>query len=126
MAVENGYLWIIAGNSIVRIDPQTDQMVGKPISVTVPEKAGLEAIVVGEETVWVSLVGWGDIDRPSKIDSVLRIDPRTGETVATIDVRRGPVSLAFTPGIVWAVNFGLGAEVSRIDTKTNQDRRCSL
>ena len=51
MAVGNGYLWVIAGNSIVRIDPQTDQVVGKPIPVTVPRTAILEAIVVGEDAV---------------------------------------------------------------------------
>jgi YVTN family beta-propeller protein len=121
MAVEGGYLWVIANDSIVRIDPQTNQVVGKPIPVTIPEEANLEAIVVSQYAVWVSMVGWGDIDRRNGIDSVLRIDPQTGEILATIQVRRGPMSLAYTPGIVWVVNFGLSARtVSRIDSKTNQ------
>jgi YVTN family beta-propeller protein len=121
MAVENGYLWVIAGGSIVQIDPQTNQVVGKPIPVTIPAEANLEAIAVSQDAVWVSMVGWGDIDRRNGIDSVLRIDPQTGETLATIQVRRGPMSLAYTPGTVWVVNFGLSARtVSRIDSKTNQ------
>ena len=48
MAVANESLWVIAGNSIVQIDPQTDKMLGKPIPVNVPKNAGLEAIMAGE------------------------------------------------------------------------------
>ena len=119
MAVENGLLWVIAGNSVVRINPRTNQLVGKPISVTVPERAGPDAIVVGEDRLWVSLVGWGEISARSDIDSVIRLDPQTGKTLATIKVRRGPVSMAYTPGFVWTVNWGAHL-VSRIDSKTNQ------
>lgn len=119
MAVGNGYLWVIAGKSIVRIDSQTDQVVGKPIPVRVPEHAILEAIVVGDDALWVSIVGGGNIGVPNDIDSVLRIDPETGETVATIKVRRGPVSLAYAAGLVWTVNWGAHL-VSRIDPETNQ------
>jgi len=119
MAIENGYLWVIAGDSIVQIDPETDRIVGKPIPVTVPKNARLEAIVAGEDALWVSIIGGGNIGVPNDIDSVLRIDPQTGETVANIKVRRAPVSLAYTPGIVWAVNWGAHL-VSRINPKTNQ------
>jgi YVTN family beta-propeller protein len=52
---------------------------------------------------------------------VSRLDPETGEVVATIKVSRGPMSLAVTPGTVWVVNFGgAGDSVTRIDAKTNQ------
>jgi YVTN family beta-propeller protein len=119
MAVENGLLWVIAGNSVVRINPRTNQLVGKPISVTVPERAGPDAIVVGEDSLWVSIIGWGEISARSDIDSVIRLDPQTGKTLATIKVRRGPVSMAYTPGFVWTVNWGAHL-VSRIDSKTNQ------
>lgn len=125
MTVEDGLLWVIAGDHVVRIDPQTIQVVGKPISVPVPVPVPYEAelltIAVGQDSVWVSIVGAGDSDRPNSIDSVLRIDPQTGETLATIQVPRGPMSLAYTPGFVWVVNFGLSHQtVSRIDARTNQ------
>ena len=119
MAVGNGYLWVIVGNSIVQIDPQTDQVIGKPIPVTVPRTAIMEAIVVGEDALWVSIVNGGNIGVPNDVDSVVRIDPQTGKTIARIKVRRGPVSLAYTPGFVWAANWGAHL-VSVIDTKTNQ------
>jgi hypothetical protein len=59
----------------------------------------MEAIVVGEDSIWVSIVNGGNIGVPNDIDSVVRIDPQTGETLATIKVRRGPASLAYTPGV---------------------------
>jgi YVTN family beta-propeller protein len=121
MAFGNGLLWVIAGRSVVRIDPQTDQVIGKPIPAPVPEEAELLAIAVDKDGLWVSIVGGGDIDRRSGIDSIVRIDPETGETLAAIPVPRGPMSMALTPGMLWVVNFGLSADtVSRIDTKTNQ------
>jgi virginiamycin B lyase len=119
MAVDDGILWVMAGNSIVRIDPERDKIVGKPIPVTVPERTKLEAIAVDQDAVWVSAIGGGNIGVPNDIDSVLRIDPETGETMARIKVRRGPVSLAVTPGFVWTVNWGAHL-VSKIDTKTDQ------
>jgi DNA-binding beta-propeller fold protein YncE len=119
MAVGDGTLWVIAGDSIVRIDPQTDQVVGKPIPVGVPRTAILEAIVVGEEALWVSMVNGGSVGVPNDVDSVLRIDPQTGETLARIKVRRAPASLAYTPGFVWVANWGAHL-VTKIDSKTNQ------
>jgi streptogramin lyase len=119
MALDDGILWAIAGNSIVQIDPRTDRVVGKPIPVTVPRTARLEAIVVGEDALWVSIINGGNIGVPNDIDSIVRIDPETGETVARIKVRRGPASLAYTPGVVWVANWGAHL-ISRIDTKTNQ------
>jgi YVTN family beta-propeller protein len=119
MALADGILWVMAGNSIVRIDPKTDKVVGKPIPVTVPERTRLEAIAVDQDAVWVSAIGGGNIGVPNDIDSVLRIDPQAGETVARIKVRRGPVSLAATSGFVWAVNWGAHL-ISKIDSKTNQ------
>ena len=119
MTVGDGFLWVIAVDTIVRIDPQTDQVIGEPIRIELPERASLEAIVVGEKSLWVSIVGWGNASAPSDIDSIVRIDPETGEPLATIKVQRGPVSLAYTPGFVWAVNWGANL-LSKIDTKANR------
>lgn len=119
MAVYDGILWVIAGNSLVRIDPQTDEVIGKPIPVTVPDRTRLEAIAVEQDAIWVSALGGGNIGVPNDVDSVLRVDPQTWETVARIRVRRGPVSLAVTPGFVWTVNWGAHL-VSKIDSSTNR------
>lgn len=103
----------------MQVNPQTNRIVGKPIPVNVPKNARLEAIVAAEDALWVSIIGGGNIGVPNEIDSVVRLDPQTGETVATVKVRRGPVSLAYTPGIVWVVNWGAHL-LTKIDSKTNQ------
>jgi hypothetical protein len=48
MAVGIGYVWVITGRSITRIDPHTYEVVGGPI----PVAAGAEAIAFGEGSLW--------------------------------------------------------------------------
>jgi len=117
MAVGDGYIWVIAGGSVVRIDPKSNQVVGKSI----PAAAQTEDIAFDGGALWVTTVGWGDLGAPNDSDAVSRINPQTGAIVAAIKVARGPMSLALTPENVWVVNFGLsGDTVTRIDPKTNQ------
>ena len=113
MTVGSGSLWVIAGENIVRIDPRTNQVIGKPIHVDLPERASLEAAVLEEASLWVSMVGG------SRTDSILRIDPQTGKLMATIEVRRSPMSMVSTPGKIWVANFDANA-VSAVDAMTDQ------
>jgi YVTN family beta-propeller protein len=116
MTAGDGLLWVISGSSIVQIDPKAGQVAGEPI------RTGIQAedIAFGEGALWVTIVGSGDLGVPNDTDAVSRIDPETGETLATIKVSRGPMSLAFTPEAVWVVNFGLSDTVIRVDPNTNQ------
>jgi YVTN family beta-propeller protein len=117
MTVGDGLLWVISGSSIVRIDPKTNQVVGDPIEPSIQ----FEDIAYGDGALWVTTVASGDLGAPSDIDAVSRIDPQSGDVVATIKVSRGPMSVAFTPEAVWVVNFGQsGDTVIRIDPQTNQ------
>jgi len=117
MTSGDGLLWVISGSSIVRIDPQTNQIVGDPIQPGIQ----VEDIALGEGALWVTTVGSGDLGAPNDTDAVSRIDPETSETLATIKVSRGPMSLALTPGAVWVVNFGMnGDTVVHIDPQTDQ------
>ncbi|HEU0293378.1 MAG TPA: hypothetical protein VFR47_11620 [Anaerolineales bacterium] len=117
MTVGGGFLWVISGGSIVRIDPNTSQMVGEPIQPGIQ----IEDIAFGGDALWVTTVASGDLGAPSEEDAVSRIDPQSGEVLATIKVSRGPMSVAFTPEAVWVVNFGMsGDTVVRIDPQTNQ------
>ena len=117
MTVGEGFLWVISGDSIVRIDPKTKQVVGEPIQPGIPA----ENIVFGDGALWVTTVASGDLGAPSDIDAVSRIDPETSEVLSTVKVPRGPMSAAFTPEAVWVVNFGQsGDAVIRIDPGTNQ------
>jgi DNA-binding beta-propeller fold protein YncE len=114
MTVADGRLWVLDAGKVVRIDPRTNAVVGKPLRVP----ADAEAIAVGERALWVTRGAPGDLAGPHK-DTVTRIDPASGRTVATIRVRRGPLDVAVTPGAVWVTNSG-GDSVVRIDPKTNR------
>lgn len=117
MTVGGGFLWVISGGSIVRIDPSTSQIVGEPIRPGIQ----IEDIAFGGGALWGTTVASGDLGAPSEEDAVSRIDPQSGEVLATIKVSRGPMSVAFTPEAVWVVNFGMsGDTVVRIDPQTNQ------
>ena len=117
MTFADGLLWVISGGSIVRIDTQTNQVLGEPISPDVQS----EDIAVGNGAFWVTTVGPGDLGAPSNSDAVSAIDPESGEIVATIKVPRAPMSLAVSPEGIWVVNFGGGGSVvNLIDSKTRQ------
>jgi len=117
MTSGDGFLWAISGGSILRIDPQTNQVVGDPIQPGIQ----MEDIAFGDDALWVTTVASGDLGAPSDTDAVSRIDPETGEVLATVKVPRAPMSVAFTSEAVWVVNFGAGGDsVIRIDPQTNQ------
>jgi YVTN family beta-propeller protein len=117
MTVAGGRVWVLGGSgAVVRIDPATNAVVGKPLRVP----ANAEAIAVGNRALWAASVAPGDLGTPGK-DQVTRIDLATGRSVATITVRRAPLDLAATPGAVWVPNSGGGGDsVTRIDPHTNR------
>jgi len=117
MTGADGVLWVLdASSRVVRIDPRTNAVVGKPLRVP----ADAVAIAVGQGALWVTSVAPGDLGAP-RDDAVTRIDLATGRTVATVKVRRAPLDIAVTPGTVWVTNSGGGGDsVARIDPKTNR------
>jgi DNA-binding beta-propeller fold protein YncE len=116
MAVADGMLWVLAADTVVRIDPATNAVVDEPLRVP----AHAEGIAVGEGALWVASVAPGDLGAPGK-DAVTRIDLATGRRVAAVTVGRAPLDLAATPGAVWVTNSGGGGDsVARIDPKANR------
>jgi YVTN family beta-propeller protein len=117
MTVAHGLLWVLdATGRVVRIDPRTNAVVGKPLRVP----ADAAAIAVAQGALWVTRVADGDLGAPGN-DAVARIDPATGRTLATITVGRAPLDVAATPGTVWVTNAGAGGDsVARIDPRTNR------
>jgi YVTN family beta-propeller protein len=117
MTSGDAFLWVISGSSILRIDPQTNQIVGDPLQPGIP----MEDLTFGDGSLWMTTVASGDLGAPSDSDAVSRIDGKTGEVVSTVKVPRAPVNLAFAPEAIWVVNFGMdGDSVMRIDPKTGQ------
>ena len=116
LAVADGVLWVLASGTVVRIDPESNRVVGQPLRVP----ADAEAIAVGDGALWVAGVAPGDLATPGD-DAVTRIDLATGHPVATVRVGRAPLDLVATPGAVWVTNAGGGGDgVARIDPQTNR------
>jgi YVTN family beta-propeller protein len=117
MTAADGMLWVLKGaGTVVRVDPESNRVVGKPLRVP----ADAEAIAVGDGALWAASVGPGDLGMAGE-DAVTRIDLASGRTVATITVRRAPLDLAATPRAVWVTNAGGGGDsVARIDPQTNR------
>ncbi len=117
MTVADGALWVLdASGTVVRLDPRTNAVVGKPLRAP----ADAAAIAVGQGALWVTSVAQGDLGVAGE-DAVTRIDLATGRTVATITVGRAPLDVAATPEAVWVTNSGAGGDsVARIDPPTNR------
>ena len=111
--VGDGAVWAAAPSkpntapgSLVRIDPTSDRISGKPTRTgRVPA-----AVLVGQGSVWVANRG---------SDSVWRIDPRTRAVTAKVSVGDQPAALALSGGRIWVANLG-DRTIMRIDLATNR------
>ncbi len=98
MAVGEGEVWVASldGDSVTRIDPDTNRVVGEPIKVTDPSE-----VAVGAGAVWVAG------------SAVTRIDPDTNRVVGEIASEAVPYGLAVGEGEVWVASLD-GDSVTRI------------
>ena len=82
-------------NSVSRIDPATNRVVGPPIPIG--HRAG--NLAVGAGGVWVT----SDyrVDGAPEDVVVIRIDPQTNRAVETIAVGGHPIDVAATESAVW-------------------------
>ena len=84
------------GQKVVRISPQTNQMVGKPIPVPFPPFAAAASATDS----WVGVAGISD-DADATDDRVVRIDLRTNTIVDTIHVGGHTIAMVFADGSLW-------------------------
>jgi virginiamycin B lyase len=99
-------VWVLtpADNSLVRIDPATNQVVA-----TIGVGRAPSGLAVGAGAVWVS----------RRSDAVVvRVDPTANRVVATIPVGRAPGSVTVAGGLVWVALPGGG--LGRIDPASNR------
>jgi len=109
VAAAEGGVWLIragARNELIEVNPQIQSR-----SVVFSEAApdGASAVRAGYGAVWVASPSLG---------RVTRIDPGSGDVVATIDVGHEPQLLAIGDNAVWTLNQA-DASLSRIDPATN-------
>jgi YVTN family beta-propeller protein len=104
VAIGDGAIWV-AGSRLFRIDPVTAQV---KFEVRVPHAA---APYVWGGSVWVSNHGSG---------TVTRLDARTGDVLATIDIPgRLPFGIVAADGSIWVGVQDAGL-IARIDPTTNE------
>ncbi len=106
IAVGAGAVWVASKSSglVVKLSQGGDVL----REVHVGE--GPEAVAVGGGAVWVA---------NSLSGTVSKIDPVSGNEIATIEVGEGPSGIAVAGGNVWTANE-LAGTVSRIDPSTNR------
>jgi glutamine cyclotransferase len=102
--------WEAAADVVLRVDPETNRVVDR-ISVDSPT-----SLAFGHGSVWAASSGHG---------AVSRIDPKTGEVAAEIEVGRGAVDIATDErtGDVWVAGLLLkwyGADIHPEDSKDNK------
>jgi len=116
LAVGANAVWAISASptrafaTLRRIDPEFDEVVATmKVGGSAPTGASGGAVAVGDGSVWVAAGGLGRL---------ARIDPRTNETVATIEAGVVPAGIAVGGGAVWVTDV-YGNAVTRVDPKTN-------
>lgn len=100
-----GAVWVAntADETVTRIDASTGQRSKRPLAIDATELA------VGDGALWVT---------QREANHVVRIDPKSGSVVQSIQVGNGPTGIAFGDGSVWVAN-SLDGTVSRISPVTN-------
>jgi YVTN family beta-propeller protein len=103
-------VWVVnfgmSGDTVLRIDPQTNQIAGDPIQTG---RAPL-SLAIGEGSMWVA---------NHDAHTITRIDLATNQVVANITVPSEPHRVTYGEGAVWVANFHVNS-VTRIDPQTNQ------
>jgi DNA-binding beta-propeller fold protein YncE len=110
VAVTPAAVWVTnsggGGSSVARIDPQTNRLVGRPVTTG----ASPQSLAVGGGSLWVA----NHDER-----TVTRIDQPSGNVVADIPVPSEPHRVAYGAGAAWVGNWHDNS-VSRIDPATNR------
>jgi class 3 adenylate cyclase/streptogramin lyase len=109
-------IWVVneLGNTVVRIDPETDEVVGR-IEVDAPT-----AVAADDKGIWVT---------SERNDRLHRFDPVDGRTLRTFEfgdgIPDGPTMIVIGPNGVWIAS-DLERAVVRIHPGTNRVDRLSL
>jgi serine/threonine-protein kinase len=85
-------------------------------TLTIPKELFPAAVVVLEDTLWVSTE---DDERLGQPDVVLKLDAQTGKVLQRVAVGLSPVGMELAQGSLWVANYDDGT-LSKIDPATGQ------
>ena len=111
-AVNGNSIWLAVtrDHQLVRLDTRTGRPIGSPIKLPYAPRA----VAVTKDAVWAALARGGGLP-----DQLIKVDPKTGTTLATANYPYGIVSLTTSPSAVW-VAARLRARIQRADPKTGK------
>lgn len=110
LAVGADAIWVVGGGKVLRIDP-------KRYIVTQSLSIPGHSIAVRDDAVWVA--SFNALTLNAQPGVVYRIDPRTNQIVAKVQVGMGSGGIAVGKNAVWVANYR-DASVSRIDALSNR------
>jgi DNA-binding beta-propeller fold protein YncE len=108
--VSGNTIWLAVARDqqLVRLDTRTGRPIGAPLKMPHPPNA----IAVTGNSVWTALVRGEGLP-----DQLVKLDRKTGKTLATVDYPYGIKSLTTSPSAVW-VSARRRALFQRVDPKT--------
>jgi serine/threonine protein kinase/outer membrane protein assembly factor BamB len=111
-SISGNSIWFAVAreNQLVRLNAKTGRPVGSPIKL--PFSPG--SVAATTTAIWAALVPGGGAP-----DKLVKIDPKTGQTVASVDYPWGIMSVTTSPTAVW-VAARRRARVQRVDPSTGQ------
>ena len=111
-SVSGNSVWLAVGrdNQLVRLNAETGRPIGNPIKLPAPASA----VAATKNAVWVVLQPGNGAP-----DKLIKIDPRTGQTVASVDYAWGIGSITTSPTAVW-VAARRRARIQRVDPATGE------
>jgi DNA-binding beta-propeller fold protein YncE len=107
IAAGDGSVWVVVARAALRLD-SSGRVTAR---VPEPEGADFRHIAVGGGSAWIA-----DLE-----GEITRLDARTGQKLAQIEVGEAPLGIAADGRAVWVTRPGEGrGEVVRIDPRTNR------
>lgn len=110
--VANSHDWAIS-----KVDAATNSVLST-FDLPLSGIAGLQALASTEGAIWAA-VGFRDANGNELPGSVLRLDPASGQVIATVALAMDPWDMATSPGALWVTSY-MDDTITRIDTATNQ------
>ena len=113
-AAGDGTAWLLTKHELLKVDPEHNRFVSVPMEEIKNYAYGTPTMAIGGGSIWA-------FGNAHNIGGIHRIDPATGNCVATIrlDKRKGETSIAYGMGTLWVLNQFDGT-LLRIDPDSNQ------
>jgi YVTN family beta-propeller protein len=120
VAITPTAVWVTnaASDTVSKIDPVSNSVLIS-IALSTDGHGVPFAIAVGDDgSLWVSDAAFDDAGNALP-GSAIRVNPTTGQVIATVPVGRNGADMTTSPGAVWLASYQDGT-VTRIDQGSNQ------